>query len=67
VVGVVNMNAMTINVTEIPGVQQGDEVVLIGKQKRNQISVGSFSDLTRYLNYEVLVRLPGETPRLVVK
>jgi alanine racemase len=67
VIGVVNMNAMTINVTEIPGVQQGDEVVIIGKQKRNQISVGSFSDLTRYLNYEVLVRLPGETPRIVVK
>lgn len=67
VVGVVNMNAMMINVTEIPGVQKGDEVVIIGKQKRGQISVGSFSDMTRYLNYEVLVRLPGETPRLVVK
>ncbi len=67
VVGVVNMNAMMINVTEIPGVDVGDEVVIVGKQNRMQISVGSFSDMTRYMNYEILVRLPGETPRIVVK
>ena len=67
VVGVVNMNSMMIDVTEIPGVDVGDEVVILGKQKRMQISVGSFSDMTRYMNYEILVRLPGETPRVVVK
>ncbi len=67
VVGVVNMNSMMINITEIPGVEVGDEVVILGKQNRMQISVGSFSDMTRYMNYEILVRLPGETPRIVVK
>jgi alanine racemase len=67
VVGYVNMNMMMIDVTDVPGAAKGDEVVIIGKQKKMNISVASFSDLTRYLNYEVLVRLPAEIPRVVVK
>jgi alanine racemase len=66
VVGLVNMNMMMLNVTDIPGVEVGDEVVLIGRQKKVQITVSSFADLTRNPNYEVLVRLPSELPRMVV-
>lgn len=66
VVGLVNMNAIMIDVTHIPGVTRGDEVVLIGKQGRAQVTVSSFSDLIRNVNYEVLVRLPSEIPRVVV-
>jgi alanine racemase len=65
VVGLVNMNLATIDVTEIDGVCPGDEVVLIGRQGRKEISVGWFGDLTRTLNYEVIVRIPREIPRLV--
>lgn len=65
VVGVVNMNLTTIDVTEIPGVEAGDEVVLIGRQGDEEISVGWFGDITRMLNYEVLVRIPREVPRVV--
>jgi alanine racemase len=60
------MSMLLINVTDIPGASTDDEVVLIGKQKNNQITVGSFSDLSNMLNYEVLVRLPSEIPRVVV-
>lgn len=67
VVGLVNMNMMLVDVTNLPQVRKGDEVVMIGKQKKLQMSVSSFSDLTRYLNYEVLVSLPAEIPRVVVK
>ncbi|MFH1531933.1 MAG: alanine racemase [Pseudomonadota bacterium] len=66
VAGMVNMNMMMVDVTDIPNVQRGDEVVIIGKQRRSQISVSSFSDLTGYLTYEVLVRLPADIPRIVV-
>lgn len=66
VVGYVNMNMMLIDVTDFPEVCIGDEVVIIGKQKNRHISVGYFSDLGRFLNYEVLVRLPAEIPRIVV-
>ena len=66
VVGMVNMNMMTVDVTELPSVEPGDEVVLIGTQKKRSISVASFSEMSQFLNYEMLVRLPREIPRLVV-
>jgi alanine racemase len=66
VIGVVNMNVTTIDVTEIPRAKPGDEVVLIGKQRRAEIPVAWFGDITRMLNYEVLVRISREVPRVVV-
>lgn len=67
VAGTVNMNMTMVDVTDIPDARKGDEVVLIGNQRKAQITVSSFSDMTRFLNYEVLVRLPSEIPRIIVK
>ncbi|MEX0593718.1 MAG: alanine racemase [Balneolaceae bacterium] len=66
VVGAVNMNMLTIDVTEIDGVQRGDEVVLIGRQGEDEISLASFGEVQNNLNYEVLARLPERLPRRVV-
>ncbi|MBD3370016.1 alanine racemase [Candidatus Fermentibacteria bacterium] len=67
VAGLVNMNMMLVDVTEIrEGVKKDDEVVLIGRQKHGHISVSSFSDMTRNPTWEVLTRLPAEIPRLIV-
>ncbi|MCF7810073.1 alanine racemase [bacterium] len=66
VIGLVNMNMMMINVTDVPNANIGDEVVIIGKQKKMQITVASFSDMTDNLNYEVLVSLQPDIPRVVV-
>ena len=65
VVGLVNMNMITINVSHIENVKKGDEVVLIGKQKGDEITVASFGEMTNNLNYEVLTRLPVSIPRIV--
>ncbi len=67
IVGYVNMSMLLINVTDVPDASVDDEVVLIGKQNKSQITVSSFSDLTNLLNYEVLVRIPSEIPRVVVE
>ncbi|MBD3372485.1 MAG: alanine racemase [Candidatus Coatesbacteria bacterium] len=64
--GLVNMNMFLVDVGHIHGVRKGDEVVLIGRQKRQAISVSSFSDLAKHVNYELLTRLPAETPRLIM-
>lgn len=66
VVGLVNMNMITINVTHVPDVKKGDEVVLIGEQGDDAITVASFGEMTNNLNYEVLVRLPTTIPRIVI-
>ncbi|MEF3694420.1 MAG: alanine racemase C-terminal domain-containing protein, partial [Candidatus Cloacimonadota bacterium] len=66
VVGMVNMNMFIVDVTRVPNVQVGDEVVLIGKQGDLSISVASFSELTKMVNYELLARLPYQIPRQIV-
>lgn len=67
VIGTVTMNTMTLNVTDVPSVERGDEVVIIGKQKRLNISVSSFSEMSNDLNYQALTRLPADIPRYIVK
>jgi alanine racemase len=66
VIGNVNMNMVVIDVTDVDDVSVGDEVVLIGEQGGESISVGSFSDMNNSLNYELLTRLPSHIPRVVV-
>ena len=65
VVGLVNMNMITLNVSHIEEVKKGDEVVMIGYQGDDAITVASFGEMTNNLNYEVLVRLPASIPRIV--
>ena len=66
VVGTVNMNMMSVDVTHVSGITKGDEVVIIGKQGDQEVSVASFSENTNQVNYELLTRLPGDIPRIVV-
>ena len=67
VIGNVNMNSLAIDITEIPEVEIGDEVVIIGHQGDLEISVASFTELSRQLNYEALSRLPERIDRKVVE
>ncbi|MCF8301897.1 MAG: alanine racemase [Bacteroidales bacterium] len=66
VIGAVNMNMMVVDVTDVPHVKIGDEVVLIGSQANRTISVSSFSDMNNSMNYELLTRLPQHIPRYAV-
>lgn len=66
VIGMVNMNLLTIDVTACSNVKKGDEVVIIGKQGELELSVSSFSELSSQVNYETLTRLPNEIPRKIV-
>lgn len=65
VIGVVNMNVMMLDVSHIPSVEVGDEVVLIGEQGNQSISVSSFSEYSDQMNYELLTRLPQDIPRYI--
>jgi len=63
VVGLVNMNMLTVDITDMPDAKKGDEVVIIGKQNGQEITVASFGEMSNNLNYEVLTRLPARIPR----
>jgi alanine racemase len=65
VIGVVNMNSFTIDITEVSDVFINDEVVLIGRQGNEEVSIASFSELSNLLNYELLTRIPSDIPRYI--
>lgn len=65
VISIVNMNLIMIDISDVPNVKKGDEVVLIGEQGDRAISVASFSELSDQLNYELLTRLPMDIPRVI--
>jgi len=66
IIGNINMNMLIINVTSIPSVRKGDEVVIIGEQGSQSITVTSFCDTANLVNYELLSRIPSQIPRIVV-
>lgn len=66
VAGLVNMNVLTVDVTDVDNVSKGDEVVIIGKQGEQEMTVSSFSEMRKNLNYEVLVQIPQSVPRRIV-
>lgn len=67
VLGLVNMNMIVVDVSNIADVEPGDEVVIIGKQGDLEIKVSDFSDISNKLNYEVLTHLPANTPRKIIQ
>ncbi len=66
VIGVVNMNMIIADISNVSGARIGDEVVIIGKQSDLEIKVSAFCDLSEELNYEVLAHLPANIQRKVI-
>jgi alanine racemase len=66
VIGMVNMNMLIADISQLPDAKPGDEVVLIGQQGSLEISVASFSEISDQLNYELLARLPDNISRKII-
>lgn len=62
--GRVSMDQLSIDVTDIAGVAEGDEVVLIGRQAGAEITADEMAAVMGTINYEVLVGLPARLPRV---
>jgi len=54
IVGGVTMDALMVDVTELPEVSMWDEVVLMGEQGNEEISVHEIANLKRSVSYDVL-------------
>jgi alanine racemase len=64
IVGRVCMDQTMLNVTHIPGVRQGDEVVLIGQQGNESIAVEQVAEWLGTINYEVISEILARVPRV---
>jgi alanine racemase len=58
------MDQTMLNVTHIPGVRQGDEVVLIGSQGDDSITVEQVAKWLGTINYEVISEILARVPRV---
>ena len=63
VIGRITMEDLMCDVTGLPGVQVGDEVVLIGRQGKEQITAEELARHARTIPYEILVGLSPSIPR----
>ena len=64
IVGVVCMDQTIIDVTDIPGVSQDDEVVLIGSQGTESLTVDQVARQLGTINYEVISEILARVPRV---
>jgi alanine racemase len=64
VVGRVSMDLTTIDVTDIRNVQQGDEVVLLGRQENAEISADEMADWANTISYEIFTSIGARVPRI---
>jgi alanine racemase len=65
VVGRVCMNIFMIDVTDIPDVEIGDEVTIVGSDGEVFVTVEELAGLSSSINYEFLARISRAIPRLI--
>ena len=61
------MNLCMVDVTGIEGVCAGDEVVLLGSQKKETISGDEVAELMDSISYEVLCLFGNNNERIYVE
>jgi alanine racemase len=64
--GRVSMDQTILDVTDIPGISIGDEVVLIGEQGGERITAFDLADATSTIPYEVTCAISTRVPRVLV-
>jgi alanine racemase len=67
IVGRVAMDMCVADVTDVPGVEVGDEIVLIGRQGGGEIPAEELAALCDTMNYEILCGITARVPRVYLR
>jgi len=65
--GRIAMDFTMVDVTDISGVKEEDEVVLIGKCEDERITADALASLIGTINYEIVTRINPLIPRIILK
>jgi len=65
-VGRISMDQSVLDVTDIPNVEQGDNVVLIGRQENEAVTAFDHADAAGTIPWEVFTRIGPRVRRIVV-
>jgi alanine racemase len=63
IIGRICMDQFVVDVTDIPGVREGDEAVVIGAQDQEAISADELAKLVGTISYEIVTNLSSRLPR----
>lgn len=66
IVGRISMDHTVLDVTEIPDVAPGDEVILIGHQDKDSISAFDHARAAGTIPWEILTRIAARVPRIEI-
>lgn len=66
-VGTVSMDMAMADVSHLPDVEPGDEVVILGRQGDDEIGLDEFAESAGIIPHELLVRLGTRAPRVYVR
>jgi alanine racemase len=66
-VGSISMDLSLLDVTDIPGVNVGDEVMLLGRSRQTSITALDIAQMLDTVPYEVLCLIGKRVPRLYVE
>lgn len=64
ILGRVTMDQTIVDVTDVPSIQTGDEAVLVGKQRGEEITLAEFSQCADTIPWEALTAITKRVPRL---
>lgn len=64
ILGRVCMDQMMVDITDIPGVREYEEVVLLGEQGGEQITAEELGELSGRFNYELVCDISERVPRV---
>ncbi|MBU3142545.1 alanine racemase [Clostridium sp. CF012] len=67
VIGRICMDQCMIDVTDIPGVKIGDEVILMGEDEKNKFTADTIAELIGTINYEIVCMVGKRVPRVYIK
>ncbi|MBP8257464.1 MAG: alanine racemase, partial [Opitutaceae bacterium] len=64
ILGRVTMDQTVVDVTEVPGVVAGDDVVLVGRQLNEEVTLSEFSRWADTIPWETLTSITKRVPRV---
>jgi alanine racemase len=65
-VGRISMDQSVLDVTDIPGVEPGDEVVILGAQGEETITAFDHADTAGTIPWEIFTRISARVPRIAI-
>ncbi len=67
VLGRICMNMCMVDATDVPGIRQEDEVVILGSQKGERVSAEELAHHADTIHYELVTRINPVIPRMLVR